>query len=180
MNHTPTIFEKITPEIQQSLKAYCMKLHRNNATDAEDLYQDVIFRALKNEDKYVEKGQLKTWLYTIAHNSFVNNYRKWQKRKIYSEIYGAIPENTCHNEGEFIFDTQLIKGVLRKLRPRLREPLSLFIDGFQYEEIADMLAVPLGTIKSRIFLARGEMKKKLGIQDGYGGQREERKSVKTV
>lgn len=148
-----------------------------NSEDAKDLYQETAFRAMTNRDKFRPGTNLKAWLFTIMKNIFINNYRKKMKAN-------TIMDNTDNlyylNSGRQSIDNAadsniLIKeltGMIDQLDDSTRIPFLMHYQGFKYQEIADHLELPLGTVKSRIFFARKDLKAQIARQ--YG---KDRKSV---
>jgi RNA polymerase sigma-70 factor (ECF subfamily) len=161
---------KMLPNIQQqleditsSLRAFAMSL-TGNEVDAEDLYQDTAYRILANTDKYEQGTNFKAWAVTIMRNIFINNYRKKVRR---NTILDQTPNNYYINSGDVSVenggDTLIAyKDLLRmvsQLPEDFKRPFWMAYKGFKYDEIAEQLEAPLGTIKSRIFFARKKLMK---------------------
>jgi RNA polymerase sigma-70 factor (ECF subfamily) len=149
--------------ISNSLRAFSLKLTGNNS-DAEDLYQDTAVRIITNADKYNPGTNFKAWAVTIMRNIFINNYRKKVRRNM---IIDQTPNNYYLNSGDRMVDndgeTNVTFNELMALVDTLPEdfkvPFMMAYEGFKYEEIAEELGSPLGTIKSRIFFARKKLQK---------------------
>jgi RNA polymerase sigma-70 factor (ECF subfamily) len=149
--------------ISNSLRAFSLKLTGNNS-DAEDLYQDTAVRIITNADKYNPGTNFKAWAVTIMRNIFINNYRKKVRRNL---IIDQTPNNYYLNSGDQLVDnsgeTNVTFNELMALVDTLPEdfkvPFMMAYEGFKYEEIAEELGSPLGTIKSRIFFARKKLQK---------------------
>jgi RNA polymerase sigma-70 factor (ECF subfamily) len=148
------------------LHAFAYNLTKN-VEDAKDLYQETAYRAITNQDKFRPGTNLKAWLFTIMKNIFINNYRKKSKAKtimdstdnLYYINSGSI---TINNTAESnIMMKELIKMV-EELDNSIKVPFLMHYQGFKYQEIADQLDLPLGTVKSRIFFARKELKNLIG------------------
>ena len=99
-------------------------------------------------------------------NIFINNYRRKQKRNtiidttdnlFYLNSSEVLTENSA--TAKFVMDD--MKNAIRSLGDEFRIPFMMHFEGFKYHEIADELNLPLGTVKSRIFFARKELKGKL-------------------
>lgn len=149
--------------VSNSLRAFSLKLTGNNV-DAEDLYQDTALRIITNADKYNPGTNFKAWAVTIMRNIFINNYRKKVRRNMIidqtpNNYYLNSGDKTVSNEGE----TNVAYGELVKMVDSLpedfRKPFIMAYQGYKYEEIAEQLESPLGTIKSRIFFARKKLQK---------------------
>lgn len=156
-----------------SLKPYAVKLTRS-LEDANDLLQETILKALTNRDKYRHNTNLKAWLYTIMRNIFINNYRKKVRQNTIfdntDQSYLMNTAKTVNNDAPSNFVVEDIDRALEDLPDRYRTPFWMMYQGFKYHEIADALDVPLGTVKSRIFLARKQLSDTL---ETYGGQGQE-------
>ena len=143
------------------LKPHAMRLTRD-INDAEDLFQETIVRALTNEDKFQEGTNIKAWLFTIMKNIFINDYRKKSKRNTVIDttdnLYYLNASTTISNAGERAFVMNDIRNALMKISNELRVPFLMHYKGYKYHEIAEQLNLPLGTVKSRIFFARKELK----------------------
>ncbi len=143
------------------LKPHAIKLTRD-MNDAEDLIQETIYRALSNEDKFQEGTNIRAWLFTIMKNIFINDYRKKIKRNTIIDttdnLYFINSNATISNAGERTFVMNDIKNALMQISHELRVPFLMHYKGYKYHEIAEQLNLPLGTVKSRIFFARKELK----------------------
>ncbi|MCB0579394.1 MAG: RNA polymerase sigma factor, partial [Phaeodactylibacter sp.] len=141
--------------ISGSLRAFSLKL-TGNTVDAEDLYQDTALRIITNADKYRQGTNFKAWAVTIMRNIFINNYRKKVRRNM---IIDQTPNNYYINSGDKLVEndgeTNVAYNELMKMVNTLpddfRRPFLMAYQGFKYDEIAEQLGSPLGTIKSRIF-----------------------------
>ena len=132
-----------------------------NKDDAKDLTQETFVKALTNKEKFAENTNLKGWVFTIMRNVFINQYRKQMVSQTiidgrFGDLYD-IKESLESNS--FIYTDSLyslneVEKAISELPKAQRLPFSMFVDGYKYEEIAKKLNLPLGTVKSRIFLAR--------------------------
>lgn len=143
------------------LKPHAMRLTRD-VNDAEDLIQETIVRALTNEDKFQEGTNIRAWLFTIMKNIFINDYRKKAKRNTVIDttdnLYYLNASSNISNSGERAFVMNDIRNALMRISNELRVPFLMHYKGYKYNEIAEQLNLPLGTVKSRIFFARKELK----------------------
>ncbi len=135
-----------------------------NMEDAKDLYQETAFRAISNKDKFRPGTNLKAWLFTIMKNIFINNYRKKSKANTIVDstdnmYYINSGKNTIRNKGESNIMMKELWYMVGDLEDGIRIPFVMHYEGFKYQEIAEHLELPLGTVKSRIFFARKELKK---------------------
>ncbi len=145
-------------EHSEHLKYYALSL-TNDSETANDLIQETMFKALKNEDRYVHDKNLRSWLFTIMKNTFINQYRREKSRqKMEAEVKDVGSYASAKVENETGLDLYVMRSdihkALLKLNSKYRVPFILFYKGFKYTEIAKRLNLPLGTIKSRIYFAR--------------------------
>lgn len=130
---------------------------------AKDLFQETLFRALSNKEKYNVGTNIKAWLYTIMRNIFINDYRKKARQNTVldnspNEFLLDYNQTTSSNSAEATLQLKEIQGSIHQLPEIFKKPFLLYFDGFKYHEIAVMLKEPLGTIKSRIHFARKLLK----------------------
>lgn len=160
-------FNKLVVNNSDFLKPFAITLTRDSET-AQDLYQETMYRALINSDKYSVGTNVKAWLYTIMRNIFINDYRKKAKQNTILDntpneaILGnvqAIGANTAESN----LSLKDIQAAIQNLPEIFRNPFMLYFDGYKYHEIADMLKEPLGTIKSRIHFARKLLKEQIKL-----------------
>ncbi|MGA1581965.1 MAG: RNA polymerase sigma factor [Saprospiraceae bacterium] len=156
--------------LSKLLHAFAYNLTKDRE-DARDLYQETAFRALTNRDKFRPGTNFKAWVFTIMKNIFINNYRKRMKANTIMDstdnlyyINSGKVEISNRAESNIMMDE--LVGMIDELDENIRVPFLMHYEGFKYQEIADHLEVPLGTVKSRIFFARKELKDR--ICDRYG------------
>lgn len=144
------------------LRPFAITLTRDNET-AKDLFQETLFRALANKEKYNVGTNIKAWLYTIMRNVFINNYRRKARQNTVldstpNEFLLDYNQTTTVNNAEATLQLKEIQTSIHQLPDIFKSPFLLYFDGFKYHEIAGMLKEPLGTIKSRIHFARKLLK----------------------
>ena len=131
--------------------------------DAKDLFQETLFRALANREKYGIGTNIKAWLFTIMRNIFINDYRRKSKQQLVFDnkandfLINSLKAATS-NAAVASINMKEIQAVILNLPNIFKDPFLLYFDGFRYNEIADILHEPLGTIKSRIHFARKLLK----------------------
>jgi RNA polymerase sigma-70 factor (ECF subfamily) len=133
---------------------------------ADDLVQETLYKALKNEASFKKGTNLRAWLSIILRNNFINEYRKKSKYTTTDDIgsYMGEKENyKIRNDGMSQLHLEFINDAITKLPDNLKQPFLYYFDGYSYEEISDMFQVPLGTVKSRIHHARKKLKKSLSL-----------------
>ena len=162
-------FKSMLVEIEDLLFGFAMRLTRNKE-NAKDLMQETLCKAFENKDRFQKGTNFKAWMTTIMRNSFINNYRKEKTRKRTEapiEDYLFAVENMASQNkiGQKIMGKEIIK-MLENLKEDHRIPFLMHFQGYQYDEIAAHMNIPMGTVKSRIFFARNKMKKM--IEAHYG------------
>ena len=154
-------FNQLTP----SLQSFALNLTRDSE-EAKDLYQETAFRAMTNRDKFKAGTNLKAWLFTIMKNIFINNYRKKTKANTIIDTtdnlyYINSNSATISNGAGTNILMRELGQMITDLEDSIRIPFQMHYEGFKYQEIADELDLPLGTVKSRIFFARKALKSKI-------------------
>jgi len=157
-----TDFTQQLNSLSGPLHTFAYKLTKNSE-EAKDLYQETAFRAISNVDKFIPGTNLKAWLLTIMKNIFINNYRKNAKTRTIIDstenlYYINSGSATIRNHAESNIMMNELTGMVESLDDSLRIPFEMHYLGHKYQEIADTLGLPLGTVKSRIFFARKELK----------------------
>jgi RNA polymerase sigma factor (sigma-70 family) len=158
-------FNQVVINNAEYLKPFAITLTRDNET-AKDLLQETMFRALANREKYNAGTNIKAWLYTIMRNIFINDYRR--KAKQNTVLDNSINEFLLNsnqlsvvNAAESNLKMKEIQQAVYELPEIFKNPFMLYFDGYKYNEIAELLKEPLGTIKSRIHFARKLLKEQL-------------------
>ena len=145
-------------QYQQILRPFAFNLTQSRE-ETEDLIQDTFCRALANQEKFSEGTNIKGWLFTIMRNIFINNYHKKQRGTTVldgSENQYLLNNNSRveKNGSEELFLAEAIQKAMEGISDDFTGPFMMHFNGFQYTEIAEKFALPLGTVKSRIFFAR--------------------------
>lgn len=143
--------------------AYSLTL---NSEEAQDLVQETYLKALKYRDKFADATNLKAWLYTIMKNTFINTYRRSVKTRqiiTQTEDLSVVRPLRGSNgpDAESQINAKQINKAIEALDDDYKIPFTKYYDGFKYKEIADELDLPIGTVKSRIFLARKKLMEEL-------------------
>ena len=158
-------FTLLLTENADFLKPFAINLTKDHET-AKDLFQETLYRALSNKDKYNVGTNIKAWLYTIMRNIFINDYRKKAKQSV---VLDNSPKDflidqtrtKVLNDGVTNLNLREVKQLIYDLPELFRTPFNLYFEGYKYNEIAEELNEPLGTIKSRIHFARKILKQKI-------------------
>lgn len=148
--------------LQDNMRSFALSLTADY-DEAQDLMQDTTLRVLKNKDKFVDDVNFKGWVLTVMRNIFINNYHKTARVQSHidhnADTYNLPIQSSGTPDGAI--NVKEIHSSIDNLNDLLRKPFKMYIDGYKYNEIADQLNIPLGTVKSRIFLARKELQKVL-------------------
>ena len=151
--------------MQSNLLNFAYQL-TTNREQAQDLLQDTTLKALDNEDKYVDNVNFKGWIFTIMRNIFINNYRQnVRKATVIDQTEDLYHLNVCQDSGintpEGSYAVKEISVALNSFSEEYRIPFNMFVAGYKYNEIAEKMNLPLGTVKSRILFARKHLREQL-------------------
>jgi RNA polymerase sigma-70 factor (ECF subfamily) len=155
----------------------------NSASDAEDLTQDVFIKVYKNLSTFdLQKGSFQTWMTTLARNLLVDHFRRTRLDRASDSLDASMNSD---EDGPTIGDRLMDPGIsqekhvaglelkatiqeaLKQLSPELREAVILRdLEDMDYKEIAQILRIPEGTVKSRISRGRGELARLLQRIEG--------------
>ncbi len=167
------IFDKeFMPQID-SMYNFAYRL-TNDEDDANDLLQDTYMKAFRFINSFQQGTNAKAWLFRILKNSFINDYRKKSKEPskvdyqevetVYNSTEDAEYESTTDLRIEAVQDLigDEVATALNSLPVDFRTVIILCdIEGFTYEEMAKILDIPIGTVRSRLHRARNLLKEKL-------------------
>lgn len=154
-------FQSNLMSLQANLLNFAYML-TSNRDDAYDLLQDTTLKALDNEDKYADNTNFKGWVFTIMRNIFINNYRRaGRAATVVDTTENLYHLNLSQDSGletpEGSFSAGEISDAINEFSDEYRIPFTMHIQGYKYNEIAEKMGLPLGTIKSRIFFARKKL-----------------------
>jgi len=158
-------FNELLLKNADPLRPFAVSL-TNDKEVAKDLFQETLYKALANQDKYSTGTNIKAWLFTIMRNIFINDYRrKAKQRTIFDNSTNETLINSgkivVSNEGENCLTVKEIHKAIYQLPQIFKIPFLLYFEGYHYHEISGSLNEPLGTIKSRIHFARKLLKAQL-------------------
>ena len=150
-----------------------------NPSDADDLVQETMLKAYRAWGQYEKGTNAKAWLLTILRHAFINEYRRKVRHPetvdldaiepfaVFSEVQDEDPQGAFFDR---IVDDEVLRAI-DQLPEAFRETLVLSdVEGMSYQEIAQILEVPIGTVKSRLFRARHLLQGKLynyAVEMGY-------------
>lgn len=159
--------------------------------EANDLVQDTYLKAFRFVEKYKQGTNSKAWLFRILKNAYINDYRKKKKQPDRVDFEDVVNYHKSDdvNESKYLhlneegsFEEMMGDEVTRAisaLPPEFRQIILLAdIEDFSYKEISDIIELPIGTVRSRLFRARNSLKellKKYAFSLGYKDKRGKRK-----
>jgi RNA polymerase sigma-70 factor (ECF subfamily) len=164
MNSTSD-FGHILQEAAVSLRPFAFRMVKDKDA-VNDLIQETLYKALNNKDKFSAGTNLKAWLYTIMKNTFISQYQKNSRRQTFidateNQHFINSGERIAYNDALSNLSTQEIIDAIESLAEHYRIPFLMYYRGFKYQEIAERLDIPIGTVKNRIHIARKQLKEKL-------------------
>lgn len=165
-------YETLLARFQQPVYNLAFRL-LNNPGDVSDVVQEVFLKVFRNVGHFRRQSSLKTWIYRITVNE-AHNQRRWFFRHRSREVgldeepeqirSRAVPDS-ARSPFDYAFDREkhvLIENALARINPLFREAVVLRdIEDLSYEEIAEVLQISLGTVKSRIMRGREALKNEL-------------------
>ena len=170
MDPQPEAFESEALSYLQQLYGAALRLTRNPA-DAEDLVQQTYLRAFAARDTFTSGTNLKAWLYKILQNTFISSYRKKQRepKTVSAEVgedFSLFDQVTGDESPEAGFleaiPDEEVKAALDSLPEQFRTAVLLAdVEGFHYQEIADIMGVSIGTVMSRLHRGRKALQRAL-------------------
>ncbi|MBN2736294.1 MAG: sigma-70 family RNA polymerase sigma factor [Spirochaetales bacterium] len=161
-------FEKLT-------KKYLPKIYRaayffvHNLEDASDMCQETFLRAYKHIHRFDERRSFYTWIYTIMKNLSINHSKRSKKHQAGEAVENCLPD-TLYNPEVQAMDREnndlLLRGI-ENLPPMFREILVMkTYNDMSYQEMADALDIPIGTVMSRLYTARTKLKELIASLEG--------------
>jgi len=157
-----------------------------NEVDAQDLVQETLLKAYRFINSYQEGTNAKAWLFRILKNAFINEYRKRARQPDpidYEEVVHYQDREDASYSGYVDLRQEIFQGLmgdevtiaLNNLPVDFRTVVLLCdIEGFTYEEIASIMDIPIGTVRSRLHRARNMLKEELKTYAANQGFKENR------
>jgi RNA polymerase sigma-70 factor, ECF subfamily len=167
-------FEKLVLEHLDMLYAVALRLTRN-ATDAQDLTQNTVVKALRFHNRFKDGTYIKAWLLTILRNTFINEYRRRVRRPYFVELTGTEAAANTSPDPEVAFEPaeESSNDLLELLDDEVKEAVESLPEDFRlavimadledksYKEIAEAMGCPLGTVMSRLYRGRKLLRQRL-------------------
>ena len=173
-------FENTTMPHKHALYNYALKI-AVNSDDASDLVQETYYRAFKSYHQFENGTNSKAWMFMILKNTFINNYRKMKREPVkvcYDEIediYENIKSDQWKSNNldlDFyhnLLDDELSEA-LAKLPAKMKDVFLLCdLEGYTYEEISEIVNIPIGTVRSRLHRARKILQDELFVYAKLNG-----------
>ncbi|BCM85863.1 RNA polymerase sigma factor [Methylobacterium indicum] len=161
----PDVLDLLVP-----LRRYARSLTRDSA-QADDLVHDTLVRALERQGTLRPGTNLRTWLMTVLHNAFIDDQRRRKVEARYADALGHIVEEATPPAQEGHVRLAQVREAFGRLPAEQREALHLVtIEGLAYQEAADVLGIPIGTLMSRLGRARAALR---NIESGGGTRQTE-------
>lgn len=162
-SHTPSrIYREQLIELLPSLRAFARSLAQSPSA-ADDLVQETLLKALKNEDKFTQGSNLRAWLFTILRNQYYTTLRKI--RREVEDVDGRHAATLSVRPTQLgAIEMQAFQTAFARLPPDQREALTLIgASDLSYEEAATICGCAVGTIKSRVSRGRKRLAELMGI-----------------
>ena len=150
-------------DLRSNMNSFALSLTANKE-EADDLTQETMLKVLDNEDKYTDNSNFKGWVFTIMRNIFINNYRRIIRSQTIIDTtdnlyHLSLPQDSGFESPEGAYNASEIRQIIDSFPEEFRKPFAMYVDGYKYNEIAEEMGIPLGTVKSRIFFARKRLQK---------------------
>jgi RNA polymerase sigma-70 factor (ECF subfamily) len=162
----PAAWEQLVRAHHRRVYILCYRF-TGRAEEAEDLTQEVFLRVFRSLKSFrIDEGQFATWLTSLTRNLLIDHYRKTRKDRALEPLEEQLPMLEEHRAAETQADSltrdretgEMLQAALGRLSPELREAVILRdLQEMEYRDIAEVLNVPEGTVKSRINRGRGEL-----------------------
>jgi RNA polymerase sigma-70 factor, ECF subfamily len=148
------------------LRRYALALTRRDVVQADDLVQNCLVRAVAKQHQWMPGTDLRAWLFTILHNQYVDDVRRSvQEGSVLpiEDVASVLPIRSSALSSLELRDLEVAMG---KLRNEFRQVILLVgLEGMTYDEVAAVLQIPVGTVRSRISRGRNQLRRLLGIVD---------------
>lgn len=146
------------------LQKFALRLTRNKS-DADDLVQATLLRALEKNQLFADGTDLFKWTARIMFNSFVSQYRRKTKFETQYDPSAYIDSLSVAPNQEEAMDLKIVSAAMQRLSKEHRQILVMVcVRGMQYEEAASTLSLPVGTIRSRLSRARDALQRELQVE----------------
>ena len=160
MNDFARLLEAEIPRLRRYARALTRDMSR-----ADDLVQSCLTRAVAKQHLWQHGTDLRAWLFTILHNQHVNDVRRSIREGTLVELADA-PQLTVQSNAIPALQLRDLETALGKLAPEQRQVILLVgLEGMAYDEVAAVLNVPVGTVRSRLSRGRDQLRRLMGIEE---------------
>jgi RNA polymerase sigma-70 factor, ECF subfamily len=157
MNDFARLLEAEIPRLRRYARALTRDISR-----ADDLVQNCLSRAVAKQHLWQPGSDLRAWLFTILHNQHVNDVRRSMREGIPIAIEEMAPALTVHPNALAALHLRDLEAAIAKLPEEQRQVILLVgLEGMRYEEVAAVLRIPVGTVRSRLSRGRDQLRRLL-------------------
>ncbi len=159
------LYNRMLADHTPTLRSFALRFTKDH-DEINDLLQDTMIKAIRYYGQFKEGTNIKAWLFTIMRNTYINEYRRNVRKNALitteEEISSShLLESSSKNAGEGKFAMADIQKALANIPETYATPFIKYFEGYKYEEIAERMGIPLGTVKTRIHMARQLLQKQL-------------------
>ena len=153
-------FIELVEREQEALRVFLLYLCCGNKEEADDIAQDALVKAYLSSAGYQEKGKFRSWLFKIAHNTFLNHKASCRTTESIDEARTLISDTVA----DASFEHQDLYLALRTLPPKGRSAITLFyLNGYNIKEIAAITEASEDAVKKQLSRGRDQLKEKLKL-----------------
>jgi RNA polymerase sigma-70 factor, ECF subfamily len=155
-------FDLLEQEIPR-LRRYARALTRDTVR-ADDLVQETLLRAFRKEHLWEPGTDLRAWLFTIMHNQYVNEVRRATRDAAALDVQDCSTFLVANSDPSASRQLQELEQALSQLPDGQRQVILLVgLEGLSYEDVANILQIPIGTVRSRLSRGREVLRKLMGM-----------------
>jgi RNA polymerase sigma-70 factor (ECF subfamily) len=159
------------------LRRYSRALARGDIARADDLVQNCLTRAVSKQDLWQRGSDLRAWLFTILHNQYVNDVRRSAREGTKIDVEEVAPILPVPPNAMPSLELRDLEIAMGKLPHEQRQVILLAgLEGMSYEEIASILQIPVGTVRSRISRGRDQLRRLMDMEEELVPQKSEAKA----
>lgn len=159
-------FGVLVSRYEEKFRRYLRRLGVRNEDDQDDVLQDIFIKIYKNLNGYDQALSFSSWAYRIAHNEAITHYRRRAARPEGHSVDDGDDVLSLESSGHSLIeelslkdDRRVLLEAVSKLDPKYRDIIILrYFEGKEYEEIADILTMPIGSVATRIHRAKHALK----------------------
>ena len=156
------------------LRRYARSLTRGDVIRADDIIQSCLARAVAKQHLWQPGTDLRAWLFTILHNQPVNDVRRSVREGINVAVEEMAPVLTVQSNAVAVLQLRDLEAAIARLPQEQRQVILLVgLEGMRYEEVADILGVPVGTVRSRLSRGRDQLRRLMDMTDEMPSTEEE-------